>query len=504
MWFIFDFIYFFYKEVIRGFGMQLYEKLKDPIAFSVFLLTLTLPVLVGFVALRRTKNQSDFLVGGRSMNRFVVALSAVSSGRSAWLVLGLSGMAYKMGITAIWAVVGYVVAELFQFVYLGKKLRTRTEQYGSLTLLDFFESHFDDKKNLIRITGSVIIAIFITAYVAAQFSGGAKTLSAALDISMGFSLVVTGVLILVYMVLGGFIAVAYNDAVRAVIMVIGLAVLPIVGLLEVGGYKALLEILERFNPAHLDPVAMGGGALINFIGIGLGSPGQPHIVVRYMSIKDPQKLASSAVIGTFWNVMMGWGAVLIGLVGKAKYTDVTLLPESNPELIYLALSMDYFGPVFYGLLIGGIFAAILSTADSQLLVVASTFVRDIYEKVCHKNDRMHESRKLLLSRIVLVLAGIVSLFLAYMAEDLIFWLVLFAWGGLGASFGTALIMVLYWKGTTKWGVFFGMLIGTTTTIGWNVFLKDSTGVYELIPAFFAAVLILVLVSLVTKNRESEY
>ena len=481
--------------------MEVYDKLTDPVAFVIFLLTLFLPVFIGFITLRRTKNQADFFVGGRAMDKFVVALSAVSSGRSSWLVLGVSGMAYSLGSGAVWAVVGYITAEMFQFIYIGQKLRAQTESYQSITLLDYFESRFRDSRQLIRVTGAVIITIFITAYVAAQFNAGAKSLSTGLNISFLLALILSGILVLVYMVLGGFIAVAYNDVVRAIILIIGLVVFPAYGLVKIGGFDLMLESLSRLNPALIDPFALSFGVILGFLGIGLGSPGQPHIIVRYMSIDDPHKLGISTVIGTFWNVVMGWGAVFIGLIGRILFPAVEKLPDGDPEVIYLVLSSEFFGPVLYGLLIGGIFAAILSTADSQLLVVASTFVRDVYEKILKKGSDIAESQKLKLSRIVVILSGILALIMAYLAQDLIFWLVLFAWGGLGASLGTALIFSLYWKKTSIYGIVAGMITGTVVTIVWKRFLSESTGIYELIPGFCLSSLAIIVFSLLFQRKE---
>jgi sodium/proline symporter len=487
--------------------MEIYEKLTNPLAFIIFVFTLSLPILIGFLTLRKTKNQSDFFVGGRRMDKFVVALSAVSSGRSAWLVLGVSGMAYLRGTGAVWAVVGYIVAEMFQFIYIGRKLRTHTEAFSSITLLDYFESRYKDRKHIIRITGAVIIAIFLTAYVAAQLNAGAKALSIALDLPIIITLVISTVLILVYMILGGYIAVAYNDVVRAILMLLGLVVFPVYGLIKIGGLTVLLETLAKLNPAFIDPFSLGFGVIIGYLGIGLGSPGQPHIVVRYMSIDDPEKLRLAAVIGTIWNVIMAWGAVFIGLLGRFVVPVIEelpyKLPDKNPqEIIYLVLSSEFFGPILYGLLVGGIFAAILSTADSQLLVVASTFVRDLYEKIIKKDSESDEARKLKLSRYIVLLSGILALVLAYFAKETIFWLVLFAWGGLGASFGTAVIFSLYWKRTTRQGIVAGMITGTLVIVLWKIFLKDLTGLYELIPAFFLSALALVIVSLLTREKST--
>ncbi len=483
--------------------MSVYDKLENPIALSVFVFTLFLPVIVGFLTMRKTKSQSDFFVGGMGMDKFVVALSAVSSGRSSWLVLGVSGMAYKMGVSAVWAIIGYILVELFQFVYLGKKLREFAYKNDSITILDYFETRFNDKKHLIRITGSIIILIFITAYVAAQLNAGAVSLSTALNIPLIGALTVSVLLILVYMVLGGYVAVAYNDVVRAIIMIIGLVIFPVFGLIKLGGINVLLDTLKALNPAYINPVSLGVGAIIGFLGIGLGSPGQPHIVVRYISIDDPEKLRNSAVIGTFWNVVLGWGAIFIGLLGRAIFPQIETLPDKNPEMIYLVLSAKYFGPILYGLLVGGIFAAILSTADSQLLVVASTFVRDLYEQVFKSGKKIEEKKKLFLSRLVVIISGLVAAILAYIAKDLIFWLVLFAWGGLGASLGTSLIFSLYWNKTTKYGIVAGMLTGTITTIVWKLYLKSITGIYELIPAFAFASIAIFLISLLTKKEEKE-
>ncbi|AHF80072.1 sodium/proline symporter [Thermococcus paralvinellae] len=479
-----------------------YEMLKNPIALVAFLFTLLLPIFVGFWVMRRTKTEEDFFVGGRAMNKIVVALSAVSSGRSSWLVLGLSGMAYKLGVSAVWAAVGYITMEMFQFVYMGIRLRKFSEKFNCITVPDYFEARFRDNSKVLRVLASIIIALFLTAYVGAQFNAGAKTLSTALGLNLFVALLISAGMILIYMVLGGFIAVAYNDVIRAVIMIIGLVLLPIVAILHIGGVDMMLQILQQLNPKYVDPFAYGAGLIIGFLGIGLGSPGQPHIIVRYMSIDDPDRLRASTVIGTFWNVVLAWGAIFVGLAGRALFPEPSMLPAGNPEMIYPWLSSQYFGPLLYGILMGGIFAAILSTADSQLLVVASTVVRDFYQEVIKKGVALDEKQALYLSRVVVVVTGIFAILLAYFAKDLIFWLVLFAWGGLGASIGTTLLLSLYWKRTTKWGIAAGFIVGTLTTIIWKLYLKATTGIYELVPAFLLSLLAVIIVSLITEPPEN--
>jgi SSS family solute:Na+ symporter len=475
--------------------MDVYGTLSHPLALAVFVFTLVLPVLVGVLAMWRTRSQSDFFVGGRAMRGFVVALSAVSSGRSSWLVLGLSGIAYARGASAVWAFVGYTVVELLQCLCLGPRLRTETERLDSVTLLDYLESRFEDTSHRLRIIGALIIGIFMTAYVAAQLYAGAKTLSSALGLNLALCLALSALLILVYMVLGGYIAVAWNDVVRAMLMLLALLVLPTYGLVRAGGLVTLRAQLVGLDPALVDPLSLGLGAFVGFVGIGLGSPGQPHILVRYMSIDDPRHLRLAALIGTAWNVLLGLGAVGIGLVGRALFPQVEALPDADQEMIYLALSSELFGPLLYGLLVGGVFAAILSTADSQLLVVASTFARDVYEKTLRRSSREDEVARLRIGRAVLIASGVVALALAWSAEDLVFWLVLFAWAGLGASLGPALILSLFWRGATRDGIAAGMVTGTLVTIAWRLWLREPTGLYELVPGFAFSALAIVAVSL---------
>lgn len=482
--------------------MDVYQKLTHPAALAIFVLTLFLPVLIGLWVRRRTRNQADFFLGGRRLGNFAIALSAVASGRSSWLVLGVSGMAYTLGVAAVWALVGYILVEMVQFVTIGARLRRLSERYDAMTLLDFFEAHLGDRRQRVRSVGVVIMTIFMTAYVAAQFNAGATSLSVALELPLAVSLLIAAVLVLVYMLLGGYVAVVYNDVARALVMIVGLVIFPLYGLIQIGGLPTLLATLAVLDPSRVDPLALGLGALIGFLGIGLGSPGQPHIAVRYMTIDDAAKLRVSAVIGTFWNVVLGWGAIFIGLIGRALIPDISGVPDNNPEMIYLVLSAQFFGPVLYGLLVGGIFAAILSTADSQLLVVSSTVVRDLYEKMLRKGRPLDEATRLRLSRWVLLGCGLASVVLAYLARDLVFWLVLFAWGGLGASFGSALILSLYWRRTNTTGVVAGMVTGTVTTIVWKLLLADATGVYELIPAFCLSLGVIVLCGLLGPRRPS--
>ena len=476
------------------------KNLQNPLAMGVFLFTLLLPVLVGMLTLKRMRSQADFLVGGRRMGRFAVALSAVSSGRSSWLILGVSGLAYTKGVSAIWAVVGYILVELFQFLFIGVRLRRECGRQNSLTLVDYFASRFGNDLRL-RWVGALVMAVFLTAYVSAQFNAAAKSLAEAVQIDTFWALLLSAVLTLAYMLMGGFVAVVYNDMVRAFLMLFALLIFPLVGLFSIGGLDALLLDLKNVDASLVDPCALSFGTMIGYVGIGLGSPGQPHIVTRYISINDEDGLRLAAVIGTIWNVLLAWGAIFIGLIGRGLFSQVESLPQGDPERVYLVLAGHFFGPVLYGLMVGGVFAAILSTADSQLLVVASNVVRDIYECVfCHGKE-LSEKRRLLLSRLVVLIAGTFAVFAAWYAEDLVFWLVLFAWGGLGAAFGPALIFSLWWSRTAATGVLAGFLVGPAVVIVWKLWLKETTGLYELIPGFLLSSLAVIIFSLVSSKNE---
>ncbi len=466
---------------------------------SSFLFYLLLLVVIGIVSARFfTKSLGEFFLGGRRMKDWVVALSAVVSGRSAWLILGMSGMAYTLGLSAIWAVVGYITVELFLFLFVGKRLRRYTEATNSITLPDFFEARFKDNLHILRITSVAIIVIFMISYVSAQFNAGGKAFSASFGLSTTQGLWLTALIVLAYTMLGGFFAVSLTDVVQALFMILGLVILPVVAVLDFGGLGKVIEAVSLQEQNLINPWALGLVGSIGFLGIGLGSPGNPHILVRYMSTERPEGLRRAALLGTIWNVLMAWGAVFIGLVGRAYFPLKSQLPSGDTESLFPHLASQHLHPIIFGFTIAAVFAAIMSTADSQLLVAASGITRDIYQKLFRRGFAISERRMVFLSRVAVFLLVLGAIGLGAVAKDLIFWLVLFAWGGLGASFGPALILSLFWKRTTKWGVLAGLISGTMVTIIWNRTPVLKALVYELIPAFLISAILVVIVSLLTK------
>jgi len=471
----------------------------DGYAVGAFVAYLLLLVVIGMLSSRfSSEGISEFFVGGRRMNRFVVALSAVVSGRSAWLLLGVTGMAYAMGASALWAVSGYTAAELILFLTYARRLRLFSERHDCITLPDFFAARFGDEDGRLRLTLALVILIFMVVYVSSQFVGGGKAMAASFGLSQWSGVLITAAIVLGYTMVGGFLAVSLTDTLQALLMMIGLVLLPFVAITQGGGWGPVMAELRAYDPAFVDPVSLGFGAWLGFVGIGLGSPGNPHILVRYMSIRDPDQLRWAAWVGTSWNVIMGAGAVLVGMAGRIYFPEVTQLLAEDTENLYPMLAQLHLHPILFGIVVASIFAAIMSTADSQLLVAASALVRDFYEKVVRRDEEIPRERLVALSRVTVALLVLVALILGWLAETLVFWLVLFAWAGLGAALGPTSILALYWKGLTRAGVFAGLLTGTAVTFIWSLTPSLDGFLYELIPAFFAALAATVGVSWLTR------
>ncbi len=474
----------------------------DGWALGAFAAYLLLILGIGVVSARfSSRGLSEFFVAGRRMHRFVVALSAVVSGRSAWLLLGVTGMAYTIGASALWAAAGYTIVEGLLFLFYAPRIRRFAGRYDCITLPDFFAARFDDEDGRLRLAIAAIFTAFLVAYVSAQFVGGGKAISASFGLSPGLGIALTAGFVLGYTILGGFLAVSLTDTLQGVLMLAALLGLPLLVALDMGGAGAVVAELRAFDPTALDPLALSAGALIGFLGIGLGSPGNPHIVIRYVSMDDPRQFRYAAAVGTAWNALMAVGAVAIGLLGRLYVPEVEALPAADPENLFPALAEAYLPGVLFGVVVAAIFAAIMSTADSQLLVMASTVVRDVYEQVWRKGEALAQDTLVLASRGVVAGLVVLALALGLLAEELVFWLVLFAWAGLGAAFGPTSILAVFWRGTTRPGVLAGMVAGAATAVAWYLTPALRAAIYELVPAFAVGTLVTVVVSRLTRRPE---
>jgi sodium/proline symporter len=470
----------------------------DPI-LAGFIGYLLVVVVVGFITFRLTKTLADFLLAGRKLGAWVVAFSERASGESGWLLIGLPGLALASGFSAIWAAIGCAAGILASWTLVARRLRVQTEKLGALTLPDYFEARFKDASHLLRIVSMSVIVFFFTFYVAAQFLAASKVLNSAFGLAPVHGMLIGAVIILFYTIMGGFFAVAWTDLVQGILMAGAMVLLPLAAWMELGGVAGVAEKVGAVDPNLL--LVTGGqtgrplimGLIIGSLGIGLGYVGQPHLLTRFMAIRNPNDLRKGTMIAMSWVVLAFWGAVLVGIAGLAHFGPDGLADAEHvmPQVATLFLPAG-----IAGIVISAAIAAMMSTADSQLLVTTSALSEDIYHQLINKNAS--QKRLLAISRIGTVVIGVIAFLLALAAEEQVYWFVLYAWAGLGAAFGPGMVLSLWWKRTTKWGVFWGMVVGSVTTVVWhNVpVLKDF--VYELVPAFIFALIAVVVGSLLTK------
>ena len=459
-----------------------------------------LMVVIGFLTYRLMGSLDDFLLGGRRIGPFVAAFSERASGESAWFLLGLPGLAYATGMSAYWTVIGCAIGIFLSWTLIAPRLRRETGRYGALTIPDYLEARFGDQGHFLRGVSTFVIFLFYLVYLGAQFIGAGKILEATFGLPQAWGMVIGAGVVMLYTLMGGFLAVAWTDVVQGLIMLLVSVILPIIGIIGLGGWGAFTEKLMAAGPHLLD---IGGGKTgrdlvlglaIGGLGIGLGYMGQPHLLARYMAIRDHREVRKGVVVAMFWVLLAYWGAALIGLVGLAHFGPGTL---ADQETVMPKLALAYFPGLIAGLVISGALAAMMSTADSQLLVVTSAVVEDFYRKLLGREGSPRFF--VALSRWVTVGVALFALILAFGAKQLIFWLVLYAWAGLGASFGPPLLLSLWWKRTTRQGVLAGIIAGTLTVLIWyNVPVLKGL-VYELVPAFLFSLITTWIVSLWTSR-----
>lgn len=464
-----------------------------------FIVYLGVILIVGFMTVRLTKTLDDYILAGRRLNVWVVAFSERASGESAWLLIGLPGLAWASGFSALWPAIGCTFGIFFSWVFIARRLRVDSERYNAITLPDFFEARYKDDTRLLRVVATIVIVFFFTMYVSAQFLGAGKVLNATFGISPFWGMAIGALIILFYTIMGGFFAVAWTDLFQGILMLVTLVFLPIIALFEIGGFDALSERLSAMDPNLLTVTEGKSGwemwsVILGGLAIGLGYMGQPHLVSRFMAIRNPDELRKGSLIAVVWAVLAFWGAVLIGIMALSIFGT----GFEDQEHVMPVMTKTLFPPAIAGILISGAIAAMMSTADSQLLVSTSAVSEDVYHQMM--NPDASQRKLVIVSRVCTFAIGIVAFVLALTAEDTVYKFVLYAWAGLGASFGPALLLTLWWKQTSKWGVLGGMIVGTLTVVLWKSVFGLSDFLYELIPGFFAALLVIVVVSLVDSSR----
>ena len=484
------------------------------IAFACYLL---LMIVIGAVYMKKTGSASDYFLGGRGLTGPIAALSAQASDMSGWLLMGLPGSIYALGTGQAWIAIGLGLGTAINWLVIAKPLRAYTiVANNSLTLPEFFGNRYQDKKKILLGVSSMIICIFFLVYTASALASGGKLFNAVFGIDYHVAMIIGAVVILLYTFMGGFLAVCTTDFVQGMLMLIGLLVVPIIAWVFVGGDFANLLAQSGVNSEHYMSLFYNGDhpitvtEILSNLAWGLGYCGMPHILIRFMAIKNEKELKKSSVIAIVWVVISLTFAVVIGIVGRAFLFPKILGAEgaASTESVFIEMITKVFTeylplPFIGGIFICGILAAIMSTADSQLLVCSSAVSTDIYKDIL-KPDA-DDKKVLQVGRITTLVVAVIAAFIAWDPNSSIMGLVSDAWAGLGAAFGPLVVMSLFWKRTNLPGAVAGLVSGAATVLVWDYLplvggqtLSAATGLYSLLVGFIISLACIVIVSLATK------
>ncbi|MCF8225825.1 MAG: sodium/proline symporter [Bacteroidales bacterium] len=469
-----------------------------------FILYLVMILIIGFLTYKSNKNHNDFFVAGRRLNPWVVAFSERASGESAWLLLGLPGAAYALGFLEVWTALGCVLGIIFYWFVVAKDLRNESERANAITLPTFMASYFLKGRGTIRIISTLIIIFFFIFYLSAQINGAGKILNATFGIKNVHGMLIGAAVIIFYTMMGGFFAVAWTDMIQGIIMVGTLVILPLAGFIELAesGTGIARELqgmttsggISLFSPTGGKTGWAAAALIISGLSWAFGYMGQPHLLTRFMSIKSSKKIFVSRRIAIAWAIPAFTGAMLIGVVGAAMYGQGYF---EDIEQIMPHLATTLLPAWLAGILISGAIAAMMSTADSQLLVISSSVIEDFYHRTLGREvtDRF----MLMASRIITVVIGGIGLIIAVTSDKLIFSMVSYAWAGLGSSFGPLLLLQLKWKKVTWQGAIAGLLTGFITTVIWSEVTVLDEHLSVRFVSFVLAFLAVWLTSLATRK-----
>jgi sodium/proline symporter len=463
-------------------------------------------------------NIRDYYAGGKKLGFINVAFSARATGESAWLLLGLTGTGFAVGLQGLWIAVGELLGVGIAWLWMAKPFKRLTNQYDSVTIPDYLESRFRDEGHWLRLIAAGALIVFVPIYAGSQVFATGKAFNAFLDINHYLGATIGFLVVLLYITKGGFIAVVWSDVFQGLLMVCGLVLLPLVGLLELGGITNLLASLDNNFSAHLTLTAGQGWTTLavmqtlGFLAIGIGFLGSPQVFVRFISIRNEEQIKKGAVVALCWTFLADTGAVLLGITGRALFTDADLGFDSDN--ILPVMSQALLLPFFAGVYIAMVLAAIMSTIDSLLVLASSSAVRDYWQKTRH--PEMSDNTLMKLSwQVTMILAllsfGIGIGILLYDLENGIFWIVIFGWSGIAATFCPVMILSLCWPRLTALGAKCAMVAGFLSSIafkfivppllsaaGWDVGVTYLNALDVLLPAFLVSGLAAVVVSLIGK------
>lgn len=468
---------------------------------------------IGLYAWKKSTDSSEgYLLGGRNLHPAVAALSAGASDMSGWLLLGLPGALYASGLVEAWIGIGLFLGALANWIIVAPRLRHQTEVLGNaLTIPQFIANRFPDKAIALRVVSAVIVVVFFTVYTAAGLVGGGKlfvTSFAGLFGDTGMSDYMTGIwltagVVLAYTMVGGFLAVSLTDFVQGCIMVVALVLMPAVVLFDEGSPAKVVDVLHAIDPNFLSLFhGLGFIGFISAMAWGLGYFGQPHIIVRFMAVRDVKAVKTARNIGMSWMFVSLIGALGVGIAGRA-YMQMNNLPINDPETIFIQLAHYLFHPIITGFLLAALLAAIMSTISSQLLVSSSSLTEDFYRLFLRKNAS--ETEMVNVGRVCVLLVSLAAIYMARNPDSEVLSLVSNAWAGFGAAFGPLILLSLTWRKMTGSGALAGLVTGAVVVILWIATgLNDATGIYEIIPGFIASLLVTVGVSYMGTPPEMDH
>ena len=469
----------------------------------VAVLVVYLLVLLGLGAWgsRSSGSVAGYYVAGKQLPSWVIAFSSTSTGESAWLLLGITGMGYAVGFHALWVVLGEFLGVLIAWKYVARPFKEYTDRFDSITVPDYLESRFHDAGHVMRVISMVIIVSMVTAYTAAQLTASGKAFGSFLGTSYSMGVWIGAAVILYYTSVGGFKVVAYSDLLQGVLMLVCLAVLPIVGIAAVGGWPQMIAGL-RAEDANLLGLMGANGVSIRgfvdvagFIAIGLAFMGSPQLLTRFIAARGHRDIIHGGRIAVFVILVFDIGAVFGGMAGRVLFPGLL-----DQETILPVMSSELFPALFTGVFLVVVLAAIMSTVDSLLILASSAVVRDIVQQIFR--PEVSERQLSLYGRGVTVVIGAVALAAALTGARAIFWFVLFAWSGLASAFTPVVLCSLFWKGTTRAGAVAGMVSGFLAAVLWVLLFKERFfELYEMIPGFVVGFAVTIGVSLATSPPE---
>lgn len=498
--------------------------------FITMVIYMSVVIVIGLYFAKRSNESSDnFFLGGRTIGPWVSALSAASSDMSGWLLMGLPGVAYWYGLSdAVWTAIGLAAGTIINWIWVAKRLRRYSEIAGnSITLPEFFSNRFKDTKKILLTLTAVWILVFFVVYASSCFVTVGKLFSTLFELPY-ISMVILGAsFVLFYTAVGGFLAESASDTMQASVMILALSMVLVVGTSAAGGMaevinnaKSIPGFFEFFgiaSPTVIDGVQQaqngvplfgeagkyGFYTVLSTLAWGLGYFGMPHVLLRFMAIRDEKEVKISATIAGVWVVISLFAAVMIGIIGRSLF-PTALTTAGAAETVFIEIAQTLFHPIFAGLAMAGILAATISSADSYLLIGASAFSKNIYHGLFKQEAT--DKQVMTMTRIILITITIIGIFIALDENSVIFTIVSFAWAGLGATFGPLMLFSLFWKRTTREGAIAGMLSGGVTVFVWKLLLKPMGGlfgVYELLPAFIISCIFIYVVSKMTKEPSAE-